>query len=221
VIHPAGVLTFSQRSMPLEDYVIEKFGNKKPLDANKFKLTDAQSNGASIPADFQGVREQFAPGHFTELSDSDKLSRRSFERLPSGFSLTATSNLVVATPVSRPVEYELSYLHRKQARLEFRGLVRLALRAYDRLVKACAIRQSALSRQQTRKSLNAPPQVSLSAESFAIANVANLKSHLTNEQGPIVFKTQAEAYQHQQQLLRQNPTLAGRIQVVSHFELNG
>ena len=35
-----------------------------------------------MPADYQSVREQFAAGEFTELSDSEKLSRPSFEPLP-------------------------------------------------------------------------------------------------------------------------------------------
>ena len=80
-IHPAGVLTFSQRSLPLEDFHIQKFGTKKPAGENKFKLTNANSDGTPIPADFLNVREQFAPAKFSELSDSDKLSRRSFEKL--------------------------------------------------------------------------------------------------------------------------------------------
>src|SRR6185295_5842006 len=90
VIHPAGVLTFSQRSLPLEDYLIQKFGTKKPKDQDKFKLSNANSDGTAIPADFQDLREQFAPGNFSELSDSEKLSRKSFEKLPSGFQLTST-----------------------------------------------------------------------------------------------------------------------------------
>jgi hypothetical protein len=220
VVHPAGVVTFSQRSLPLDDYVIEKFGNKKPLNENRFKLSGAISNGASIPADYQGIREQFAPGQFTELSDSDKLSRRSFEHLPSGFSLPGTSNLLVAPPVARPVVYELSYLHRKEGRLEFRGLLKLALRAYDRLVRGSAVRQSVLAHQQTRISVNAPERVVLPQESFAIANIADLNPHLQDDQGAVLFKTQAEAYQRQQELTRQNPALDGQIQVVSHFELN-
>jgi hypothetical protein len=69
VIHPAGVLTFSQRSLPLEDYLIQKFGAKKPLADNKFKLSNANSNGMSIPANFSDVRELFAPGNFSALSD--------------------------------------------------------------------------------------------------------------------------------------------------------
>ena len=63
------------------DYLIEKFGTRKPLADNKFKLSNANANGVPIAADFQGVREQFAPAQFSALSDSDKLSRRSFERL--------------------------------------------------------------------------------------------------------------------------------------------
>jgi hypothetical protein len=218
VIHPAGVLTFSQRALPLEDYLIQKFGMKKPLSENKFKLTNANSNGAAITADFQGVREQFAPGNFTELNDSDKLSRRSFEKLPSGFRLTATSDLLTTLPVVRPVDYELSYLRRKG--LEFSGLIKLAVRAYERLVQGSAVRQSSLSHRKNRKSLNAPPEVTLPAEAFAIASSADLKSHVKNESGPVLFATQAEAYQRQQELIAEDPMLGGQIQVVSHYELN-
>jgi Family of unknown function (DUF6603) len=219
VIHPAGVVTFSQRSLPLEDYLIQKYGTKKPLNENKFKLSNANSNGAVISADYQGVREQFAPANFTELSDSDKLSRHSFDRLPSGFKLTATLDLQVAgLPVVRDVVYELSYLKRKH--LEFKGLVNMALRAYNRLIKGSAVRQSVLSHQRSRISLNAPAQVVLPPESFVIANTADLKLHGPGAGGPLIFATQAEAYQRHQELLQQNPDLAGQIQVVSHFELN-
>ena len=218
VVHPAGVLTFSQRSLPLEDFEIQKFGNKKPLAENKFKITHANSDNVEIPADYQNVREQFAPGNFLELSDSEKLSRKSFDSLPSGFKLTATSDLQTTLPVVRPVDYELSYLRRE--RIVPKGLIKLFVLAYDRLVKGSAVRQSGLAQQQTRISLNAPPQVVLPREAFAIANVADLKSHVTSADGPVVFATQAEAYQQQQVLIAQNPSLAGQIQVVSGFELN-
>lgn len=219
VIHPAGVLTFSQRSLPLEDFLIAKFGTRKPLAENKFKITNANSDNATIPADFQSVREQFAPGNFLELSDSEKLSRKSFDNLPSGFKLSATADLLTTLPVVRDVEYELSYLRRERI-VPSRGLIKLFVLAYDRLVKGSAVRQSGLAQQQTRVSLNAPPQVRLPQETFAVANAADLKSHATTASGPVLFSTQAEAYQHQQELIAQNPALAGQIQVVSHFELN-
>jgi hypothetical protein len=218
VIHPAGVVTFSQRSLPVEDFAIQTFGSKKPLAENKFKFTSAQADNVPIPADFQSVREQFAPGTFLDLSDSERLSRKSFDSLPSGFKLSSTSDLLTTLPVPRPVEYELSYLRRE--RIVPKGLVKLFVRAYERLVKGSAVRQSGLSHQQKRVSMNAPPQVGLPQETFAVANAADLKSQVTTAAGPVLFATQAEAYQRQRELIASNPALAGQLQVISHFELN-
>ena len=112
--------------MPLEDYQIDKFGARKPLNERRFKLSNANAGGLPVPADYVGVREEFAASQFTELSDSDKLSRRSFERLPSGFTLTGTANVQATLPVTREVRYELSYLRRKPLQVVFSGVVRLA-----------------------------------------------------------------------------------------------
>jgi hypothetical protein len=219
VIHPAGVLTFSERAMPLEDFKIDRFGARKPLNENHFKLSGANASGLPIPADYQNVREQFAISQFSDLTDSDKLSRSSFERLPSGFTLTGTSNLKATLPVTRDVAYELSYLRRKPVRTTFSGVVKLAVRAYERLVKGSAVRQSVLAQQQVRASMNAPPKVVLEAEQFAVATVTDLTAYAKAGESPRRFSTQAEAYQHHQALVERDPALAGQIQVVSHFEL--
>lgn len=219
VIHPAGVLAFSQRSLPLEDYRIDKFGARKPLNEHQFKLSNANAGGLPIPADYSGVREQFAVSQFSELSDSEKLSRRSFEQLPSGFSLTGTSNVQATLPVTRDVAYELSYLRRQPLRLDFGGVILLVSRAYQRLVRGSAVRQSALAQQQVRLSMNAPGQVVLPSEQFAVASVVDLTAYVEAGVSARTFSTQTEAYQHQQELLRRNPDLEGQLQVVSHFEL--
>ena len=219
VIHPAGVLTFSERAMPLEDYTIEKFGSRKPLKENRFKLSGANAGGLPLDADYQSTREAFAIGQFTQLSDSDKLSRRSFDRLPSGFSLTGSSNLQATLPVSRDVVYELNYLRRKPVRIDFSGILRLGLLAYRRLVRGSAVRQSSLAYQQRRVSLNAPPEVTLPAEQFAVARVVDLKAYAAAGDAARRFSTEAEAHEHHKELLRRDPALAGQIQVVSHFEL--
>jgi hypothetical protein len=219
VIHPAGVLTFSQRSIPLDNYAIEKFGSRTPLAERQFALSNAQAGGLPVPADYTGVREPFAVAQFSELSDSEKLSRKSFERLPSGFSLTGSANVQATLPVTRTVDYELSYLRRKPVRVVFSGLVRLAARAYDRLVKASAVRQSPLARQQVRPSLNAPGVVALPEETFTVATVSHLSAFAPPGESARSFSTEAEAYQYQRDLLRRDPALAEQLQVVSHYEL--
>ena len=45
MIHPAGVLTFSQRSLPLEDYQSRSSATRKPLNENQFKLSGANAGG--------------------------------------------------------------------------------------------------------------------------------------------------------------------------------
>ena len=54
-------------------FTLEKLGNKKP-DVDLFELTTGMG-------DTQEVREEFAIANFKKLSDADKISRPSFERM--------------------------------------------------------------------------------------------------------------------------------------------
>jgi hypothetical protein len=90
---------------------------------------------------------------------------------------------------------------------------------HERLVRGSAVRQSVLAKQQVRVSMNAPPPVALPEERFTVASTVDLMPYAASGEGPRVFATQAETYQHQQALIRNNPALAGQIQVVSQYEL--
>ena len=57
------------------------------------------------------------------------------------------------------------------------------------------------------------------AEQYTVANTADLTGYAASGETSLTFSTQAEAYQHQQSLIRRNPALAGQIQVVSDYEL--
>ena len=54
-----------------------------------------------------------------------------------------------------------------------------------------------------------------------MANTVDLTGYAASGEAPRSFSTEAEAYQHQQSLIRRNPALAGQIQVISHYELAG
>ena len=221
VIHPAGLLTFSEKALPLNGYLIEKFGARKPLAQNQFTLSNANVNGTAIEADFFNIREQFAPEQFSVLSDSEKLSRRSFEEFPSGFALTGSSKLVTTKPVVRDAEYELSYLKRKPVRTEPKGRVRQDVRLHRRFVRGSAVRQSVLAKQQVRVSMNAPPPVELPREEFVVANTSDLKAYAEAGSAARRFSTETEAHQYRQSLIRTDSTLAEQVQVVAKYELAG
>jgi hypothetical protein len=213
VAHPAGVLSFSEKLVPL-DFTINKFGDKKPDGADRFSFSEVKSNGLNLPTNT--LKELFAPANFVELNDSEKLARKSFESLNSGFELTASSALNIASPVDKSVEYEVLYLRKKNFKLIFAGIFQFARDAFSFAVKGSAVSKSSLSYLNKRESVNSPDAPSVEKEKYGIANVSDMKPHGTN----LIADSQAEAFQMYNELITQNPGLKDKVQVLSTFEMN-
>lgn len=82
--HPLGTLEVRQRVMPLER-TLERFGNEVPSGARRFRITRVTVGADPADrADTKPVEDLFAPSQFRALSDQQKLSVPSFERMPSG-----------------------------------------------------------------------------------------------------------------------------------------
>jgi hypothetical protein len=79
VLHPAGVIDISQRAVPL-DLKLDKVGNEKPSDANRFALTVASGGLAKT----RELQEQFAPSQFQNFDDATKLSQAGYVPMDSG-----------------------------------------------------------------------------------------------------------------------------------------
>ncbi len=208
-VHPFGILTFSERLVPLE-IEIKKFGNKLPRDASKFEI---KVNDANLKSD--ETREQFAPANFFEMKDAEKLSRPSFELMKSGFKITGSAQLK-APPhiVKKPVDYEFSYLGKtrkpKPDKYKYPGLF------FKSATKSAAASQAVLSHHNNRVSVNAPAKIVLKEEQYVIANVSDMK--LYDE--VITAASYTEALQHYNNLIIEKPELKDQLQVLAEYELN-
>jgi hypothetical protein len=210
VIHPFGILTFSERLVPLE-ITIDKFGTKAPKDERRFDIRPTDSGVGSEP-----VTEQFAPANFLAINDSEKLSRPSFERMKSGFRVTGSSTLVLPAMVSKSVDYELTYLRKRRGLRVFAGLYKYMNTLFRANLKAGAIASSTRSFTNKRVSVNAPDAVDLGRDGYAVASVSDLKPyHDVRMAG-----SYTEAAQMLDRLVKQQPSLKGKVQVVSEYELN-
>jgi hypothetical protein len=210
-VHPFGVLTFSERLVPLE-IEINKFGNKVPKDASRFEIKTTDPNLATEPA-----REQFAPANFIEMKDEEKLARPSFEEMKSGFKITGSAALQApAKPVSKSVDYEFSYLGKKRTKLVFAGIYQYAKSFFRAGTKASAVSNSSLSHVKNRISLNAPEAVAIEAEQFVIANLSDMKLH----DNKMVAGSYTEALQFYNELVKKQPAIKDQVQIVSNYELN-
>jgi hypothetical protein len=211
VIHPMGVLTFTERLVPL-GLDITKFGNKVPLDAKRFEIK-ATDPGILT----QNVTEEFAPANFFDKSDNEKLSSPSFDRMTSGFKVTGATSLVMPTAVNKSVEYELTYLHKARTQRTRPVKYLMAKHVFQASTKASAVAASTLSYARNRVSVNAPESVALQPPAYGIANVSDMRLA-----GPdLVASSYTEAAQKLSALVARRPELRDQVQILTQQELNG
>ena len=208
-VHPFGILTFSERLVPLE-IGIKKFGNKLPKDVSNFTIKVDNDKLKTEEA-----REQFAPANFFEMTDAQKLDRPSFEQMKSGFKITGSAQLKAPPHIAKKnVDYEFSYLDKtkkvKPDRYKYPGLF------FKANTKSAAASQSSISHQSNRVSLNATEKVAVREEQYVIANISDMKLH----SGELVAASYTETLQYYNELMIKKPELKDRIQVLSEYELN-
>jgi hypothetical protein len=105
--HPLAMLEVHEQIVPL-DLTITHFGEAVPSGVTEFSITDFRIGNQS-PA-YTAVQDDFAPAQFFDLSDSDKLSRPSFERHDAG--AVMSGNLVThGTSFAKTIDYESFFIN--------------------------------------------------------------------------------------------------------------
>lgn len=213
VIHPLGVLTYSERLLPME-VTIQKFGTRVPKDVDLFKVNKVMSNTTNLS--FTQVKERFAPANFFNLKDNEKLSRRSFESNVSGFKVTAAADLSIAPAINKSVDYELSYLRKKRFMLFFAGIYKYSKSLFRTNLKGNAVAKSKMSHATNRQSVNAPATVNVQQDQYVVANVSDMKMHSEG----MVANSYAEAVEMYNTLTAKQPSLKNKVQILSQYEIN-
>jgi hypothetical protein len=222
VVHPSGVLTISQKVVPL-NVEIDKFGSQQPGDANRFTINSvrigAVGDGVTlVPDDFDTAKEQFAPAQFFEMADEEKLSRKSFEKYGAGVKITKLEKLDAAYAAKRDVKYELWYIDDQRSQNLNRWLRPLILdsAAFNTWKLGGAVAASPHSFANKRRSALAPAAVQVNQEAFAVVKTDDLRP----VNGNAMAASEAEALDMMRQMVRENSSIEGEIQVVPAFEVN-
>ncbi len=206
IVQPFGVLEVSQKVVPLA-LEINKFGNQKPVGATRFDLTFAGPT--------EEAREEFARGNFIQLNDDEKLAQNSFDKLRSGLRFTTGDSSQYGANVQKEVTYEMSYVHRKRGVSVRFGIYKLLASVFSMFSQGGAIANSAYAARR-RVGGTPPARIVVMEPEFMVVNTSDLGLHAPE----LVAKTATEAYQLYDQLLTSNPSLSGKVQVLSGYELN-
>lgn len=212
VAHPSGILTVSQKVVPLKT-AIDKFGKQNPSDAKKFTISKVSN--ADTEFGQSDVKEQFAPGEYFEMDNAKKLARKSFEQMPSGVKVSNSSEQIsYSKAVRRVVEYEAIIIDTNYKR-NFLRRFRQGLRSFLSLLRGGYAAQSSRSYVNTREPVLGPGKIAAQQEGFAVVNIQNLA---TVGAGAIL-DSEAEAFSYMNEMIQANPSMKGKVQVVSQFEL--
>lgn len=211
VLHPVGTLQISQRAIPL-DLTLDKVGNQKPSDANRFSLAVASAALAKI----RNLQEPFAPAQFKNYDDAAKLSLQAYSPQDSGIELSAAgANLASATAITRVVRYDLTVIDTK-FRQYLRRFFTLPSGLFFHFLKGASVTRCVFS--QHRENLVQPfaEKVTVGPETFAVAHQSNNSVY---HPAATSFTSQASAQDYLERTVAADPTLAGTLHVLPAFEV--
>ena len=215
VLHPIGTLLISQRKVPLA-MEMEKFGNQVPGDVRE--LTVEVGAGLNKLDDRD---EQFALGHFKDLSEAEKLSKPAFQTMKGGLKLSAGgAQTRTGSATARSLRYEqivIDDIHRYPLFVLLEVLTRF-IAAYLRIGRRNAVRNSDLS--ATRKRELAPPglQITLTPDQFTVVRQADNRP--AGSPDTVTFPSQVQAGEYLRQRRKANPAAAAELHVVPATEVN-
>jgi hypothetical protein len=210
VLHPLGTLRVSQRTVPL-DLTLAKFGSQKPSDANRFELGVA-SGGMSKTRELQ---EQFAPAQFEEMDDATKLSEPAYSPQDSGVELAPEGNLyATSTAITRTVRYDLTIIDttlepKRRRFFLYPGAL------FQHWMAGASVAHSTLSSHYEQLTHPNDGAVSVAGESYVVAN------HSDNTAAVSGFSSRVAARQHLENMVNEEPALAGSLHVLPQYEVVG
>jgi hypothetical protein len=218
VVHPVGVLTVSQKVVPL-NLPIDTLGQRRPLDGNRFAIGEVRVGPRLVRTD--PVTELFAPAQFFQRTDAEKLASKSFEPYEAGIRVAESETLAADHCVRREVEYELHYIDSQRSLLRQPGGVRPPAGPFGQWTAGGAIAQSPLSRARRGPSALAPDPVRVRPEGFAVVRVRDLTPLDPAAAAGDAASSEAEARRRLWRLIEADPALEGELQVVPAFEARG
>ena len=133
----------------------------------------------------------------------------------SGLRFSVGDSSQTGANTAKDVTYELSYVHRKRGLTIRAGLVRLFGSVFSMFSGAGAVTKNKFAVSQR---IGGTPiaKVEVQAPEFHVVNQSDLAVHAPGASA----KTETEAWQLYDELVGANPSLRGRLQVMSSYELS-
>jgi hypothetical protein len=214
VLHPSGTLVVKQKLMPL-DLDIDKLGNQTISDIRRVSVSKVQSGSTTLT--LEPEVEYFARAQFQKLSDAEKLSKPSFERMTGGVRISiGNQSLRSSKMVRRKVDYEMIIVDIEPVKPLKYGIFFKQLDIFfGHFLRANSVSKSTLSKSYKKKLEPFDEKLNMTQEGYSVVSAFNNKPFNKNSK----FSSQSAAEDYMKQLLTNEPNLHKELQVVSDFEV--
>ena len=216
LVHPTGTLEVRQKVVPL-NVRLETFANAPIKDHNAFRLVPGAA-GASV-LQISARDELFGRAQFEELSDSEKLSIPSFEKMQGGVAIGTEQSGAYGTAVPHPLRYECILVgedgtDRPQARPA------LGWKYGGRLLRGGAAHRSPLRSSGRRRfeRLGVRPKVTVLEDNYVVARRSTLAVVVSTVPGRNRGLTRMEADRALEKHVGDHPADAGQLVVLLAHE---
>src|SRR5690554_5182020 len=214
VLHPAGSLVLQQKLVPLK-VNIDKIGNQKLADVKQVEIKSVSSNGTSLT--IKEVKENFARAQYQDLSDAEKLSKPSFEKMQGGVEISMSDQSVKnGKMVRKRIEYELTIVDKEPVKPFLFGKFFLEIGLFfTHFLKGNSVSKSTLSADYRQKLQPFAHKLEVQEELFTVAFQSNNKAF--NEHA--FFQSEMEAQSFMQDQIKKDPVLRKQVHIVHQHEL--
>jgi hypothetical protein len=215
-VHPMGTLQVKETVVPL-DLPITKYGNAAPSDGTEFSIQSVQIS--SQTETIQAIQDYFAPGQFLTLSDADKLSKPSFEKMDAGVNI-GSSQILNGQDSPRTVVYQEYYIYDPNNLSTFSRLYPLPAHIHLPISSLGAGFASPVKNTGLQKYSIGPttPAVAVDDTQFVITSVLDLsiRTDVLGSSASTYFEAQAALNSY----LSANPAEAGNLQIMPLHEVS-
>jgi hypothetical protein len=210
MLHPLGVLSVSQRAVPL-GIKLDKVGTQKPSDVNRLSV-EVVGGGLTKKED---AFEEFAAGQFQEFSDGEKLSLAAFAAERSGVKLSAGGGEIRSSQmVKRVVRYEEIIIDSNFKRFQrrFSGFFG---RLFEFFLGGNSASRSELSQSKKREMEPFVEKIEMEEETYTVAYQSSNRAYAADS---VKFKSEASAREYLKGKVAGDGRLEEEIHVIPSYE---
>lgn len=214
VLHPAGSLVVQQKLLPL-NVKIDKIGNQKVEDVQKISITEARSGGLNLT--IKPIDENFARGQYQNLTDAEKLSKPSFEKMPAGVIISMGNNTIKnGKMVRKKIEYEITIIDKEPKKpFSFGSFFTLLNVLFTNFLKGNSVSKSVLSKNYSNKLQPFAEKCTVKEEGYTVAFQSDNKAYNVNAS----FSSEMMAQTYLNEQLTSNSNLKNVIHIIPNYEL--